>query len=226
MSTLALMLAAKAQLAWWLAVSAIAASAAHADERGRELFRPCAACHGPTAAGNREVEAPALAGLPAWYVAKQLRDFRQGRRGTDTATDPYGAQMARMAEQLWDDGEVVSVAAYVASLPAPEYARTVRGKAKRGEATFVGCAECHGTDAAGNEQLGAPPLRALDDWYLVKQLDAFFTGVRGSHADDVAGRAMRAAAESLADPSLLPDVAVYVASLREAAARESREVTE
>jgi cytochrome c oxidase subunit 2 len=207
-------------LGLWLAAAALPTAAQ--DERGSALFRPCVACHGATAAGNAEIQAPGIAGLPEWYVAQQLRNFRNGRRGADAATDEYGAQMARMAEQLWDDGEVKSVAAYVAALPPTESPATVRGKAKRGEEAFVACAACHGADAAGNETLGAPPLRGLDDWYVVKQLAAFRNGVRGTHPDDTTGASMRAAVAALGEDFVADDVAAYVATLRAAAARSQR----
>jgi len=213
------MFVAKTRIAWLLSLCTAALSAGAADEeRGRELFRPCVACHGALAEGNREVQAPALAGLPAWYVARQLENFRNGRRGGDDA-DAYGAQMARMAQQLWDDTEVRSVAAYVASLPPAVPIATVRGKAKRGELAFASCAACHGADAAGTAELGAPPLRALDDWYFVNQLTAFRSGLRGSHPDDTGGLQMRAAAANTADEVML-DLAAYIATL--STARESR----
>jgi cytochrome c oxidase subunit 2 len=214
------MSAAKTHIAWLLSLCTAALPAGAADEeRGRELFGPCVACHGALAEGNREVQAPALAGLPAWYVARQLENFRNGRRG-GAAADAYGAQMARMAQQLWDDTEVRSVAAYVASLPPAAPVVTVRGKAKRGELAFASCAACHGADAAGTAELGAPPLQALDDWYLVNQLSAFRSGLRGSHPDDTGGLQMRAAAAGLTGDEVMFDLAAYVATLH--TARESR----
>jgi cytochrome c oxidase subunit II len=200
---------------WLLSIALyLAAVTSSADDggHGRELFAPCTACHGQRAEGNHAVQAPALAGLPEWYVAQQLRSFRGGRRGADAA-DLYGAQMARMAEQLWDDGEVVSVTAYVASLPSTESRATVRGKANRGKATFVACATCHGTEAQGSAQLGAPPLRGLDDWYVVNALNAFRTGLRGSDPQDTHGLQMRAAAAALADEQAVLDVVAYLATL-------------
>lgn len=181
--------------------------------RGRSLFQPCTACHGQQAEGNVAVQAPSLAGLPAWYVAEQLRNFRTKRRGTNEA-DLYGMQMAPMAVQLWDDGEVVAVSAYVASLPAPVLAPTLRGgKASRGKEAFAPCAACHGPEAEGNAELKAPPLRGREDWYIVNQLKAFRAGYRGTHAEDVPGQQMRAAATVLADDQALTDVATYIATL-------------
>jgi cytochrome c oxidase subunit 2 len=104
--------------------------------------------------------------------------------------DLYGGQMARMALQLWNDGEVTTVARYVSSLPAAPGSRTVRGKAKRGRTAYASCAACHGAQAEGNPELGAPPLAAHDDWYV----DAFARFGCGTHADDTFGQRATAAA--------------------------------
>lgn len=183
-------------------------------QTGRPLFAPCVTCHGANGEGNSNVRAPRIAGLPEWYVAQQLRNFRTGRRGAAEA-DAYGAQMARAAEQLWDDHEVASVAAYVATLPSGDGESTLRGKASRGRETFATCAACHGPAGEGNAELRAPPLRGLDDWYLVGQLTAFRTGLRGTHAQDLSGQQMRTAAATLTDEQALADLAAYLRTLRE-----------
>ncbi len=189
-------------------------TAAWADDEdgGGRLYEPCAACHGSRAEGNAQVEAPALAGLPEWYISRQLRNFRTERRGTDEA-DLYGGQMARMALQLWDDGEVKRVAAYISSLERMQPPRTLRGKASRGEAAYAPCAACHGAAAEGNEEIGAPPLVNLGDWYIAKQLAAFRSGKRGAHIEDAFGQQMRAAAATLADDRSAQEVAAYIGSL-------------
>ena len=183
------------------------------DAAGQRLYEPCAACHGQSAEGSRDLHAPRIAGLPEWYLTRQLRNFRTGLRGAG-AEDLYGGQMARMALQLWNDGEVATVARYVSSLPATPGSRTVRGKAKRGKTAYASCAACHGTQAEGNPELGAPPLAAHDDWYVVEQLNAFRSGLRGIHADDTFGQQMRAAAALLPDEPAVADVATYLGTLQ------------
>jgi cytochrome c oxidase subunit 2 len=199
-----------------------AAARAQDAEAGRPLYGPCATCHGVTGEGNQGVGAPRIAGLPEWYVAQQLRNFRARRRGA-AESDVYGPQMARAAEQLWDDSEVVNVAAFVASLPVTASAPTLRGKSNRGREAYATCAACHGAAGEGNTELRAPPLRHLDDWYLVRQLAAFRSGDRGAHADDISGQQMRAAiaAVDLAADSALEDLAAHVRALAESA-REPR----
>jgi cytochrome c oxidase subunit II len=162
--------------------------------------------------------APRIAGLPEWYVARQLKNFRTGARGGD-ASDVFGSQMARMALQLWDDSEVTVVARYVSALPATAPSRTAGGKARRGAAAYATCAACHGAAAEGNPELGAPPLAGHDDWYVVAQLAAFRSGTRGTHASDALGQQMRAAAALLADAQQLADVATYISTLGDGAER-------
>jgi cytochrome c553 len=195
------------------AAAFVAAAAARADDAsGRALFAKCAACHGDRGEGNQAVQAPALAGLPEWYVAQQLESFRAGRRGADPS-DVYGVQMARMAEQLWDRTEVSSVASYVASLAPVTGGPTLRGgKAARGEALYSACAACHGPDATGDSELGAPPLRGREDWYLVNQLAAFRSGLRSVDADDSATAAHVPA--TLVGEQAVLDLAAHLAALK------------
>ncbi len=64
------------------------------------------------------------------------------------------------------------------------------------------CATCHGADGRGNEGVRAPRLAGMERWYLVRQLENFRSGVRGSGPGDVHGAAMRAAAAPLADGAI------------------------
>jgi len=72
------LLAATAVLAATFSTSAIAEQSP-APNVARDLAAACAICHGPNgwSAGG---SLPHLAGQPADYLVKQLRDFRDGRR--------------------------------------------------------------------------------------------------------------------------------------------------
>lgn len=98
-----------------LAIWSTAAVAAGDIERGKQLFAVCAACHGPNAEGMQEMNAPALAGREAWYLKRQLENFKAGIRGGDSR-DTYGRQMAPMAQILQDDQAIADVTAYLSSL--------------------------------------------------------------------------------------------------------------
>ena len=92
-------------------------------------------------------------------------------------------------------------------------ARLRGGNAGGGEALFAACAACHGADASGNAELGSPPLRGREDWYVANQLEAFCSGSRGTHPDDPRGREMRAAAAMLDGQQDALDVVAYLAKM-------------
>jgi cytochrome c553 len=181
---------------------------------GPELFaNNCAPCHGPDGAGLAYANAPAIAGLPEWYVNTQVSGFRAGHRGSNY-DDIQGMRMRPMALTLGDDSEVAAVAAYVATLPRVKTAATLEGgDAAKGAASFVTCTACHGADGKGNETLGAPPLAGANDWYLLTQLKNFKSGVRGAAAGDTRGATMRPMAATLADEQAMKDVIAHIGTL-------------
>ena len=84
-------------------------------DRGRVLFAPCVACHGPSGKGNATTKAPPLAGLQDWYLLTQLEHFKSGVRARDPQ-DETGAQMRPFAEAIDEQG-MEDVVAYIATLP-------------------------------------------------------------------------------------------------------------
>ncbi len=180
--------------------------------RGAELYETCQPCHGAEAAGNPEIAAPAIAGLPQWYVEDQLRGFQAGYRG-DHASDLPGLRMRPMALSLTREGDIESVAEYVASLDAVYPASTLHGNAGAGAAAYAVCLACHGVDGLGNPDLHAPPIVQLDDWYLLNQLRNFKSGARGARPGDTWGSTMRVNSIAMTDQAM-QDVIAYVQTLR------------
>lgn len=177
---------------------------------GKALFATCAACHGASAEGNLAMNAPRLNGQGAWYLERQLRQFKAGARGAHEK-DPYGRMMAPMAATLVDEAAIADVAAYIASLPeAPRPAATVHGDVDRGRRQFTTCAACHGADARGNFATNAPRLQGASDWYLARQLKNFRDGVRGTHPQDVYGEQMALIAGMLTDDADISDMVAYL----------------
>jgi cytochrome c553 len=88
-----------------------------------------------------------------------------------------------------------------------------RADTDRGQALFQLCATCHGDQGEGRQDIGAPALASLPEWYVAAQLQKFRLGVRGSHPQDTAGMRMRPMARSLATESDVQAVAQYVATL-------------
>lgn len=72
---------------------------------------------------------------------------------------------------------------------------------------------CHGARGEGNSNFGAPALVGQSDWYLVRQLEKYRSGLRGAAAGDVSGAQMRAAAGILMDATDIQNVVTYVNSL-------------
>jgi cytochrome c oxidase subunit 2 len=180
--------------------------------RGAAQYQLCAACHGDQGAGDATRQAPAIAGLPAWYLDAQLHKFRAGQRGYASGDDA-ALQMRPMAGALRTDADIASVAAYVSSLPAATPAATLAGDPTRGQALYAPCSACHGADGRGNEALKGPQLAGQADWYLLAQLGKFRSGQRGAHKDDATGAQMRAMASVLPDEQAMLDVVAYVRSL-------------
>jgi cytochrome c553 len=185
------------------------------NERGADLFRLCAVCHGVNAAGNEEVGAPAIAGMPDWYLKAQLNQFRDGNRGTHF-DDIMGMRMRPMARTLMREGDVEAVSAYVAALPAVDPAPSVTGgDVANGKAIYTTlCIACHGAGGAGNEQMmGAAPFQHSSDWYLVRQIEKFRAGIRGARPGDQGGALMRPMVMNLDGEQDIKDVVAYIKSL-------------
>jgi cytochrome c oxidase subunit 2 len=158
------------------------------------------------------MNAPANGGQDEWYVSRQLMNFRAGTRGAH-AEDVFGAQMRPMALTLADDQAVHDVAAYVASLPLPKPPVTVQGDAAAGKNAYTVCVACHGAQGEGNVSLNAPRLANQHDWYIVRQLQNFKNGIRGTHQNDVYGAQMRPMAMTLVNDQAVNDVAAYINTL-------------
>jgi cytochrome c oxidase subunit 2 len=183
--------------------------------RGRELFPVCAACHGSKGEGNADLQAPNIAGLPAWYVEGQLRQFLGGYRGGVPA-DSAGRRMSIAAQVLTQSGDeardVASVALYVSRLPAERPAATLPpGDPARGKVEYQACASCHGADGRGKYDV--PPLLAQADWYLLAQLRKYREAWRGTNANDLQASRMRAVVIPL-DDGAMEDVVAYIGTLR------------
>jgi cytochrome c oxidase subunit 2 len=180
--------------------------------RGKALFDTCVPCHGADGGGNQVLAAPSIAGLPQWYIERQLRKFQAGYRG-GSPLDTTGIRMKSMSLSLDLAGDVESVAEYVASMPRPEPDDVLDGNAQAGQATYQTCGACHGADGNGIEALQAPPLLGQSDWYMVAQLEKFKAGWRGSHPADTFGAIMRPNAMPL-DEASMQNVSSYIESLR------------
>lgn len=204
---------------------------------GEVLWDACGFCHGPQGQGGPALDAPPLAGMEAWYVENQLKNFKTGRRGMHPE-DVSGLQMSIVSGMARNEATIKNVAAYIQAMdpnPEPEmvngqiagtaraflwvskYAELEHPEApdtQNGRAIYAtSCIACHGPAGLGNQALGSPRLTALPDWYIHRQLQYFRDGIRGAHADDAWGATMVPFALMLSDEQAIADVTAYIEAL-------------
>jgi cytochrome c553 len=83
--------------------------------KGAGGFPSCISCHStaaPELADRPDIEAGRIAGQRDYYIAKQLADFRDGRRGNDA-----GGMMQKIARTLSDE-DIAGLAAFLSQNPA------------------------------------------------------------------------------------------------------------
>jgi cytochrome c oxidase subunit II len=180
---------------------------------GAALFQTCAPCHGEHAEGRSIAQAPALAGMEAWYTKRQLTKFRNGQRGAHPE-DTYGLRMRPIARSLNDNSEIDVISDWLAELPPQQQTTQSKGDAAVGKTLWAACAGCHGQNAEGLEAAGAPSLVGLQDWYIESQLSSFLNGYRGGNSDDQNAKTMRAMANIAATPEARANLSAFIHSLQ------------
>lgn len=193
----------------WLAMVLMPA-AARADEAEERLHKYsfCMVCHGYQGQGNTTVLAPALAGIEPWYLKAALAAYRAGTRHTS----PTANEMQTAARMITPDEEAEAYAfiaslkpASIASVPvdAAQIRRGADGYARH-------CAACHGSAAEGNEQLAAPGLKRLNDWYLLSAWNAYLSGNRGNDTASATAQQMRQFAQALPADVAVEDLIAFI----------------
>lgn len=179
---------------------------------GGDLYQSrCAACHQPDASGNQAFHAPALAGLSTKYLARQLRNFRDGVRGDHK--DDVPGQIMRAAVVGLGDGDTQALAHYLSELPATRAPALPQKAGLAGRGLYSGCASCHGSRGEGTPELDAPRIAGQHNWYLKAQLFKFRNGVRGAHPEDRPGAQMRQMAEVVPHEQAIDELLVYLGTL-------------
>jgi len=200
-------------LACGLLAAGCARGEAHTSPTGEQLYAACEHCHGTGGEGKVELSAPKLAGLPAWYLTRQLQRFKDGTRGKHP-DDEKGLRMRAMARQMMSDAEVDAVVAYVAAMPDVEVIPTLpEPDPAAGGADFAACAVCHGEKGEGNESIMAPRIARLNDWYVASQIRKYRSGIRGGAEGDDVGAAMREMVNKAVAPERIDNLAAYIQRL-------------
>lgn len=152
---------------------------------GQQKVQTCAACHGP--AGISPVEAfPHLAGQQMSYLAKQIKDIRDGER--------IVPQMMGMVDGF-SDQDAWDVAAYYAEqqanlghAKADDVALLARGEElyRAGDSRLgvPACSACHTPTGAGIGSAVYPAIAGQYPAYTIVTLRAFASGDRTNDPND------------------------------------------
>lgn len=150
-------------------------------DTGHQLFGDnCAACHGRNGKGG--INYPNLTDGDWLWGGNPAAIEQTIRVGINTShPDSRVAQMSAFGrDEVLDRQQVRDVAAYVYSLSNPDYTtpeNTDRVEAGR-EVFATTCAACHGKDAKGDPELGAPNLTD-GNWLYGGSMDAIIASVHG-----------------------------------------------
>ena len=144
----------------------------------------CATCHALGSAADDSGETPKLAGIPAYYLAKQLRDFASGVRADDT--------MSEIARKMKPE-DIADVSEYYSGArgtPTPPPAADPDLLALGTRLATVGdekkmiqaCEGCHGLEGRG-EAPAIPPLAGQYARYIAIQMKMWQEGSRKNDAN-------------------------------------------
>lgn len=162
------------------------------QDSGKEIYGPCAACHGDLGQGGKRGEYPRIAGQRAAYIEYSLKKFRTRER-INIPMFPY------TQERELPDTDIKAVAEYLAGIELPtrmpEFKPTddaltrllamekvlvipkLDGDLANGGKLYKEeCAYCHGADGRGKTRF--PMLIGQYTNYLQKQMDAYLKGER------------------------------------------------
>jgi cytochrome c oxidase subunit 2 len=98
----------------------------------------------------------------------------------------------------------------------PTFAQTQArptGTAAAGAANYAVCLACHGAKGEGNQQVNAPKLAGLNDWYIRRQIEDYQRQIRGTQPGDQFGVAMGPMANTITDEAVLANVLAYINTL-------------
>jgi cytochrome c553 len=136
------------------------------SDRGAELFRNCAVCHGPLGQGTLDGGVPRIGGQHFSVLAKQLVDYRHGQR--------RDFRMEHFADKhhLVDAQAIADVAGYVNQLGVQATPGVGNGALiEHGASVYAqSCKSCHGAAAEGDAKRAIPQLAGQHYEYLQRQI--------------------------------------------------------
>ena len=167
----------------FMIISGYSFAAGGDPSNGKSLSQICAVCHSVDGNSVNPVW-PKLAGQHASYIAKQLKDFKDGKR--------VNAQMTAMVAPL-SGQDMEDLGAYYASQ------KTKQGTAKPelielgqriyragdSQAGIPACLACHGPVGVGNPAALYPSLSGQHAEYTARQLKMFKAEERNNDVNNV-----------------------------------------
>ncbi|MBT8449068.1 MAG: cytochrome c4 [Gammaproteobacteria bacterium] len=161
---------------------------------GKNKSMVCSTCHGSegiSMAGNW----PNLAGQHEKYLAKQLSEYKSGKRNN--------AQMSAMAMPLSEE-DIADLSAYYASLEADlgevkeNFLALGKEIYERGAEGVMACTACHGPNGKGVAAAGFPYLSGQKVEYTITTLKEFRAGIRNNDMNGM----MRDIAKAMSDEQI------------------------
>lgn len=156
-------------------------------EDGHRLFGDnCAACHGTEATGNpgypNLLDSSWLWGGAPEAVAHTIAVGINSDAHEDTRVSQM---MAFGRDGILDQKSVVAVANYVKTLSDPSWAKGKADLVAKGREVFVDqCVTCHGDDGRGDQEVGAPDLRA-GRWIYGGDISTIYETVYGGRQGEM-----------------------------------------
>ncbi len=135
--------------------------------RGQELFEKCSVCHGKDGGGTADGSVPRIAGQHYRVLARQIIDFRSGRRW-DVRMEGVATSHQVMPELQ----DIADVAWFVSRLDLDGNGGIRNGQyVERGAALYAAnCKTRHGADGRGSDQKQVPRLAGQHAGYLSRQI--------------------------------------------------------
>jgi cytochrome c553 len=171
-----------------MAFPARAAEAPTVPDTLKQRIAACTACHGEHGEGTPESGFfPRLAGKPAGYLARQIRNFQDGLRKYAPMEYTVRGLTPEYMHEIADYFAAQQVPYQRSPVPAVSAQTLQRGQvlATEGDAArkLPACAACHGTQLTGVEP-DIPGLVGLPYDYISAQLGSWRTHTRAMVAPD------------------------------------------
>jgi len=143
-------------------------------EKGKSMYRSCAACHTPEGWGNPSGRYPQIAGQHQSVLLKQLADIRLENRDNPTMIPFTNTLFNKGAQALAD------ITAYISRLPmVPNNSIGYGARLSEGKQFYVdNCEKCHGKQGEGDAKKFYPRIHGQHFNYIVRQMHWIKDGKR------------------------------------------------